>query len=197
MEASWHSSVVVFKAANDHQVQLPVTSCFGRKQPQKQGFLAPFFRRKLENSLFPHFFIMKSISTFSQLSFEVHYVLLPQKVRKLSILPYFLCVFLQRQFLCSYGIFYDMKVVRYTVVMVSQAENAQKLKFPITSCLDRKQHQKHSFEGIFQDMEASWHSSVVVFKAVNDHRVQLPVNSCFGRKQPPKQGFLAPFFGKN
>ena len=25
MEASWHSSVVVLKAANDHQVQLPVT----------------------------------------------------------------------------------------------------------------------------------------------------------------------------
>ena len=31
METLWQSSVVVFKAANDHQVQLPVTSCFSRK----------------------------------------------------------------------------------------------------------------------------------------------------------------------
>ena len=29
----------------------------------------------------------------------------------MSILPYFLCSFLQRQFLCSQGIFYDMKVL--------------------------------------------------------------------------------------
>ena len=77
--------------------------------------------------------------------------------------------------------------------MVFQAENAQKLKFPITSCLDRKQHKKQSFEGIFQDMEASWHSSVVVLKAANDHQVQLPVTSCFGRKQPPKQGKIDNF----
>ena len=125
---------------------------------------------------------MKSNSTSRQHSFEVRYVFLPQKMRKLSILPYFLCLFLQRQFLCSYCIFYDMKVVRYTVVMVSQAENAQKLKFPITSCLDRKWHKKQSFEGIFQDMEALGYSSVVVFKAANDHEVQLPVTSCFSRK---------------
>ena len=75
-----------------------------------------------------------------------------------------------------------MIVVRYTVVMVSQAENAQKLKFPITSCLDRKWHKKHSFEGIFQDMEAFGYSSVVVFKAANEHQVQQPVTSCLGRK---------------
>ena len=71
-----------------------------------------------------------------------------------------------------------MIVVRYTVVMVSQAENAQKLKFPITSCLDRKWHKKQSFEDIFQDMEAS----IVVFKAANEHPVQFPVTSCLGRK---------------
>ena len=34
---------------------------------------------------------MKWNSTFSQLCFEVCYVILPQKIRKLSILPYFLC----------------------------------------------------------------------------------------------------------
>ena len=75
-----------------------------------------------------------------------------------------------------------MKVVRYTVVMVSQAENAQKLKFPITSCLDRKWHKKQSFEGIFLDMKALGYSSVVVFEAAKEHQVQLPLTSCLGRK---------------
>ena len=41
-----------------------------------------------------------------------------------------------------------------------QVENAQKLKFPITSCLDRKWHKTQSFEGIFQDMEALGYSIV-------------------------------------
>ena len=40
---------------------------------------------------------MKLNSSFAHLSFEVHYISLPQKARKLSILPYFLWVLLQRQ----------------------------------------------------------------------------------------------------
>ena len=62
--------------------------------------------------------------------------------------------------------------------MVSQAENAQKLKFPITSCLDRKWHKKQSFEGIFQDMEALGYSIVVFVKlqmTIKSNCLLLPV----------------------